>query len=141
MQRLNIKRTFLRVTMTLVVMLFTTASAWAWNGEGTSANPYQITNANDLAQLATGVNGGTNYENTYFSQTDDITLSGQWTPIGADASHPFKGRYDGQGYTISGLTVTITDGQYAGLFGKVLGGEYQGTEANTHIGEVQRVAH
>ena len=30
MQRLRIKRTFLRLTMTLVVMLFTTASSWAF---------------------------------------------------------------------------------------------------------------
>ena len=125
--------------MMLLVMVLSAASAWAWTGSGTSDVPYQIANKTDLETLRNNVNNGTDYENTYFVQTTDITLSGAWTPIGADASHPFKGRYDGGGYTISGLTVTITSGQYAGLFGYVKGGEYQGSEANTHLGEVHDV--
>ena len=123
----------------LLIMLLTSATAWAWTGSGTSDAPYQIANKTDLAQLATNVNGGTNYENVYFQQTADITLSGTWTPIGKDDSHPFKGRYDGGGNTITGLTVTVTNGQYAGLFGYVVGGSYAGTEANTHIAEVHGV--
>lgn len=88
--------------------------------------------------MATDVNSGTDYENTYFVQTADITLSGEWMPIGKDADHPFKGRYNGGGYTNSGLIIT-TNGQYAGLFGYVKGGSYQGSEVNTHLGEVHGV--
>ena len=124
---LTMKRFISRAAATLVLMVLTTATAWAWTGSGTSDAPYQIANKSDLETLRDNVNGGTDYENTYFVQTADITLSGAWTPIGKDSSHPFKGRYDGGGFTISGLTVTITNGQYAGLFGNVKGGTYQGS--------------
>ena len=118
---------------------YSDTKTWAWTGTGTSADPFQIANKTDLETLRNNVNGGTDYENTYFVQTADITLSGAWTPIGKDADHPFKGRYNGGGFAISGLTVTITNGQYAGLFGYVVGGTYQGSEASTHLGEVHGV--
>ena len=56
----------------------------------------------------------------------DITLSagsgeGNWTPVGyhinASNYRPFKGRFDGQGHTISNLTVDESEG-VAGMFGK-----------------------
>ena len=103
----------------LLMMLLTTATAWGWSGSGTSADPYQIATANDLIQLATNVNNGTNYSDKYFKQTAPITLSGNWTPIGT-SSKPFKGKYDGDGNTISGLTVS-GNYQYAGLFGYTCG--------------------
>ncbi|MBE6216033.1 MAG: hypothetical protein E7123_07390 [Bacteroidales bacterium] len=46
----------------------------------------------------------------------NITLDGEWTPVGTTEA-PFKGTFDGNGKTISGLT--ITTGNYAGLFGYV----------------------
>ena len=49
--------------------------------------------------------------------TSDIDLSGiDWTPIGIDYNHRYAGTFDGNGKTITGLTVTTSD-QYAGLFG------------------------
>ena len=49
--------------------------------------------------------------------TADIDLSGtNWTPIGIDYNHRYAGTFDGNGKTITGLTVTTSD-QYAGLFG------------------------
>ena len=62
------------------------SSAWAWMGSGTSDAPYQITSAADLTQLATDVNGGESYSDKYFKQTADITLSGEWTPIGTQSN-------------------------------------------------------
>ena len=106
-----------RAAMMLLVMLLTTATAWAWSGDGSSGNPYLINSASDLAQLATDVNGGERYNNMYFKQTANITLTSAWTPIGT-YSHPFKGHYDGGGFTISGLTVSGSY-QYAGLFGYI----------------------
>lgn len=44
----------------------------------------------------------------------DITLNETWTPIGTEGA-PFKGTFDGQGHTITGLN--ISSGSYAGLIG------------------------
>lgn len=47
----------------------------------------------------------------------DITLTGQWTPLGTEAS-PFTGTFDGGGHSIKGLTVTASsDLDNSGLFG------------------------
>ena len=108
-----------RAAMLLLVMMLTTATAWAWSGSGTSADPYQVASASDLAILATDVNGGTDYSQKFFLQTADITLSSAWTPIGS-SSHPFKGHYNGGGCKISGLSVSGSY-QYAGLFGYTRG--------------------
>ena len=116
-----------------------TVIAILWTGTGSSTDPYIIANPNHLNLLAQHVNGGETYEGKYFKQTADITLSGDWTPIGKDADHKFSGHYDGDGHTISGLSVTVTNGQYAGLFGYIQGGAYGGNEANTNIAEVHGV--
>jgi uncharacterized repeat protein (TIGR02543 family) len=50
-----------------------------------------------------------------YALTQDISLTGEWTPIG-NASTPFSGVFDGNGFTISNLTVTATQ-SYVGLFG------------------------
>jgi uncharacterized repeat protein (TIGR02543 family) len=49
----------------------------------------------------------------------DLSLTGEWTPIG-NANTPFFGQFDGNGHTISNLTVTATQ-SYVGLFGQVNG--------------------
>lgn len=58
--------------------------------------------------------------------TNDIDISGEnWTPIGTEED-PFTGTLDGDGYTISGLTIkgdpfTAAGEYYYGLFGKIEG--------------------
>lgn len=49
---------------------------------------------------------------------NDITVdkNTQWTPIGTEA-HRFKGIFDGNGKTITGLTYTDTSVNYVGLVG------------------------
>ena len=55
----------------------------------------------------------------------DLTLTGEWTPIGTSFGNSYTGTFDGGGHTITGLTVT-TNGQYAGLFGCIgSGGKVQ----------------
>ena len=50
---------------------------------------------------------------------DDIDLSGtNWTPIGIDYNHQYTGTFEGNGKTITGLTVTGSD-LCAGLFGYI----------------------
>ena len=50
--------------------------------------------------------------------TADITLTGEWTPIGTDYRNSYTGTFDGDNHTISGLIVTGSD-EYAGLFGYI----------------------
>ena len=127
-----------RAAVLLLVMLLTTATAWAWSGDGSSGNPYLINSASELAQLATDVNGGERYNNMYFKQTANITLTSAWTPIGTDSSHPFKGHYDGGGFTISGLTVSGSY-QYAGLFGFITSDNDKGFQIPTELKNINIV--
>ena len=48
----------------------------------------------------------------------DLTLTGQWAPIGISGTAQFATTFNGQGYTISGLTISVSSGP-AGLFGQV----------------------
>ncbi len=51
----------------------------------------------------------------------DIDLSGlEWTPIGT-FTDPFRGIFDGNGFTISNLTITDQNEDFNGLFGKLSG--------------------
>ena len=59
--------------------------------------------------------------------TADITLTGEWTPIGSDYWHQYTGTFDGGNHTISGLTVKGSD-ENAGLFGYI--GKDGGTVKN-----------
>ena len=92
------------------------------------ANTYEIASKIDLRHLALLVNVAKNpCTGLTFSQTQDITCDNTYTPIGYYANNEnkayFLGTYDGQGYTVSGITVTRTgdtnaDG-YMGLFGYI----------------------
>jgi len=88
--------TIIFINVTVVVAQFS-------GGSGTSGDPYQIASAGDLGTLS----GNSAYWGTgiYFEQMNNITVSGEWSPIGNSTSH-FRGSYDGKGYTISGVTIT-----------------------------------
>lgn len=111
-------------------------------GNGTEASPYLIYSVNSLTKLSYDVNTGTTYAGVYFKLIANINLSGySWVPIGghygsgsayfdstfgwqSTADRYFAGSFDGNGYTISGLTYDVVDasyGSYVGLFGRVTG--------------------
>ena len=46
----------------------------------------------------------------------NITLTGNWTHIGTDSSHAYTGTFDGNGKTITGLTINSSS-RYVGMFG------------------------
>lgn len=79
-------------------------------GDGTSASPYLVATAEQLAAINSSF-----YRHCAFRQTADIALSGEWTPIG-DGAAMFTGEYDGDGHRISGLRITRGT-SYLGLFG------------------------
>lgn len=100
-----------------------------WTGSGTEADPYVITTAQQLADLAWLVNNNMSaYQSAYYKLGGNIDLSGgTWTPIGYQASRNaaryFSGTFDGGSNTISGLNnVTCSGEKYVGLFGAVNSG-------------------
>lgn len=118
---------------------------------GSKDNPFVITNSQHLKNLSDIVNGvrypvdsvsGTyygqavttvaneiTYANCYFVVTADINMSGvDFTPIGRDTSHYFRGLFYGgtNGYTgervqrtITNLAINDSTSDYIGLFGYV----------------------
>jgi len=96
--------------------------------DGTTASDaaYQIADADDLRRLATAVNACTATSGLTFRQTADINLGGTDFPmIGNDGFSAFRGTYDGQGFAISGLSVS-TDRLSVGLFGRINGATLRG---------------
>jgi len=92
------------------------------DGDGSTASPYIIDEASDLTWLSTKVAAGTTYSGFNFLQVANVDMSGVsgWAPIGSSTKN-FAGNYNGNGYTISGLSCTSTL-YNVGLFGYVSGG-------------------
>lgn len=108
---------------------------------GSETNPYVISTTIHLENLSGIVNGtqialntivgsdggavtaddvvatDNRYTNCYFVVTANITVSSSFARIAKDNSHYFKGNFNGQNYTISGLN--------CGLFGYVSGGTFK----------------
>ena len=93
------------------------------SGNGKKDAPYLIKSLKDMEAVSDYVNTG-NGANEYFKLTADINLGGRekpWTPIGSE-ENPFKGTFDGDGHTISGLYTDSAESNNVGLFGYVDGG-------------------
>ena len=98
-------------------------------GSGTNESPYQITTPDQLAKLAELVNAGnTSYIAACYKLMNDLDLSDYgsgydggagWTPIGDTYEQPFKGIFDGNGKTITGLYIDRSDQDHVGLFGSI----------------------
>lgn len=80
-------------------------------------------NANAILMADIILNDDTNW--TQWDENSDIP---SWTPIGIDAKNAFNGKFDGNGYSIRGLYVTVysqkpydpfDNNNFAGLFGYV----------------------
>ena len=104
-----------------------------WSGHGEKDNPYLITNCAELNALAIMVNNGSDYEGYYFKLGADInyphatawndvtSTENNYTAIGM-LFRKFKGHFDGNGHTISGIRIYKDGGtddadSYQGLFG------------------------
>ncbi|SHH97804.1 hypothetical protein SAMN02745823_01723 [Sporobacter termitidis DSM 10068] len=128
----------LALIVSLVAGLAITASAAdytmsAVNTNGTNCangDVVSISSPTELGYFATYVNtSGKNTQGVTFYLTGNIALSGSWTPVGiatvstdAATSSPyisagagFAGTFDGGGYTISGLSVSLNQSG-VGLF-------------------------
>ena len=132
------RRKFLLMTFLLAIIGFCGTSLSAQVG-------LQIKTEQGLREFAVSVNGGNSYYGEVVTLANDITLTGEWTPIGTGSrssksysGNAFKGTFDGGDHTISGLTITSTSGADAavGLFGIVDGGKVKNlnlTDVNINV--------
>jgi uncharacterized protein (TIGR02145 family) len=107
----------------LAIMAIIAVSAGAQNAEwygaggGKEGKTFHISTEDDLKGLAQLVNSGfDDFNGKTIILNADITLKGAHTPIGDDKKQ-FMGVFDGNGKTISGLSVS--NFRFAGLFGYV----------------------
>lgn len=96
------------------------SAQFSGSGSGTGSDPYLIFYADQLNQVRNYLN----QDGVYFKLMSNIDLSswlaannpGQgWEAIGVEAS-PFKGVFDGNGKTISGLSISRSNYDGVGLF-------------------------
>ena len=93
-------------------------------GEGTEDNPYTIASAAHLAIMAQKINAGdTAYNNKFYKLVEDVDLTEYgrtfdggkgWIPIGKNPNF-FMGHFDGNGKTITGLYIKITESASEGI--------------------------
>ncbi len=116
----------------VLLLLFATANVHAQTGnwkEHTEAfvasdskgdseeNPIEISTAGQLSMLAKLVNEGNSFSGKFFKLTVDLNLEAhEWTAIGVRANddtgaefRPFNGTFDGDGHTISNMTLHNMD--------------------------------
>ncbi len=90
------------------------------SGNGTEESPYLVSTERQLRYIAESINADVTWNNIWFRQTGDISVSDEeFLPIGfalqqyntstgaikTAAVHAFEGNYDGAGYSISGLRI------------------------------------
>ena len=105
----------------------TVSAAPTMAGDGTSANPYQITTKEQLAEFRDKVNNGE--KAIYGKLMNNIVLNEnlsdkmnkgetlyEWTPIG-NSSKRYLGTFDGNGHEIIGLYINTAGLNHQGLFG------------------------
>ena len=105
-----------------VVLAFTAPAAAADTTWYDSSTTFTLNTADQLAGLASLVNSGNTFEGKTVELGGDISISGDWTPIGNATTTPFSGTFDGNGHVVSlSVTVDETTGGLAsipyGLFG------------------------
>ena len=123
---LFMKEKFLSVLLVIcMISSLVPFSVWAADADLT------ISDEDGLKAFAQEVNNGNDYAGKTVVLTNGITLTGEWTPIGSGirsgssyTGNAFKGIFDGDNHTISGLTISSTSSADAvlGLFGVVDGG-------------------
>ena len=92
-----------------IIELLNVAPLSFTRGDGSESQPYVIYSEIQLRQISA-------FADKSFILGNNITVSGEWTPI-----KNFKGVLDGDGYRIDGIAIT-DNGQRAGLFESVRGG-------------------
>ena len=105
------KQLFLLLALTCLFV----QGAWAddatvfGGGDGAAKTPYIISSEDHWNQLSTNVAAGNDYDGKYFQLDADITVSSMLgTGTTAKNARPFKGIFDGNGYTLTFNHVSAT---------------------------------
>ncbi|MFA4880246.1 MAG: HYR domain-containing protein [Candidatus Doudnabacteria bacterium] len=110
---------FVLVVFSVVfVSMFARGASAFTGGDGSSGNPYQITNCVQLQEMNNNLTA--NYvliNDIDCSDTVNWNSGAGLAPIGTPAS-PFTGTFDGQEHKITGLFINRPSTNYVGLFGK-----------------------
>ena len=104
-------------------------TSWKSLHAGTETDPYILEDVADLVGLAK-LSASEQFEDSYFKLANDIVVNYNndtdknrfsWIPIGGfgDNTKAFKGNFDGQEYTISGIYYNNTSVQKVGFFGRI----------------------
>lgn len=102
--------------------------AFTGDGTGTLADPYQITSCAGLQEIRDDLTAN-------YIIMNDINCTGvDWVPIGSNPGDTLTGVLDGDGHTVSNISmVTSSGGNFAGFFGSIDGG----TVKNLSISNIQ----
>lgn len=125
---MNMRYTF-KTTVTLLTVLFMLPVQMIWadtwdgtsktkpSGAGTADSPYIISKAAEFAWFGDQMGNNT----TYFVLTADIDLNNKVWTKGGNSGATFKGHFDGQGHTVSNVSITTVSGKNNGLFCNISG--------------------
>ena len=110
-----------------VTLCFCCITARAFEGNGTEASPYVITDASEFLEFADLVNQGENgYNTAHYELWADIDFEGFTYIMPGNAENPFKGVFDGKGYKLCNISITgagsgyvSSDALAVGTFGYV----------------------
>ncbi|HIT03525.1 MAG TPA: Ig-like domain-containing protein [Candidatus Caccocola faecipullorum] len=116
----------------LVLLLLATAVFCGFAPQAQALTPnaegvYELRTAPELKDFRDGINNKTINSTANAKLMSDIDLGGEpWTPIGTGPSNPYKGTFDGGGFTVSGVNVNngVENpgfGVCAGFFGFIYG--------------------
>jgi uncharacterized repeat protein (TIGR02543 family) len=101
--------------------------AFSGNGLGTTGNPYEITNCEQLQEIGDSLTSHYVLMNNIDCTTATSEGGSLWNgglgfnPIGDNWNNSFEGKLDGQGNIISGLYINRPDTDFVGLFGYISG--------------------
>ena len=93
-------------------------------GSGSESDPYLVSSSDELARLGVLCSGpaADKFLDKCYRQTADIDMQGISIPcIGAESGKPFKGCYDGGGFTVKNLAPIPASDKAAGMFGYLSG--------------------
>lgn len=111
------KKTFLTIALMSALPFVGLAQTFG-GGDGSKDSPFLLSTKAHLSELATAVNGGNTFKDQYLRLESNIAFTGdEMAGIGyTNTATPkrFNGSFDGNGKTISGLTLNET--YYSGLF-------------------------
>ena len=106
----------LATILALVMALGVTTAAWADENVAQTTKDGTTTPYTSLTDALNAAKGGGTVE-----LLKNVTLTSNWTTVGTE-TEPFKGTFDGKGYTITGLTIPTNDNEYMGFIGMLDGG-------------------